>query len=697
MAYRIHVLAKLVARPSRIFTLRMASTETPSSPAVNSVPVSSPSENSAPTASPPKDDNRQQSLSSLARACSALFRDDVSEHGQRLAIGLASLADHYEVTAAKADRVRQVCQQYDFSEAVPGNGYRSFVDMFDKMVNTSHETCLKIRNGNGRRQLSRKECAKDVEAWCQWMVSIGTLMEHLNTLIGWSEPGSLFPDAKHSPIELLKKAEEINQYCFYGRMMGSQYCPSMQAVLMRIACFMCMYSHYFYNTGSTFRRWATASVFFRRVLGDPEYRAKRIVNISRYADIDFCKGFWSQQESEFLQMYPEVACPAAAVNITVGLPPEPLQLPRADGTGTVDVAPPTVHIGPDSVHCRLLSTRRREGMMGGRASRPAKLPPSPCLIVHCHGGGFVAQSSKSHEVYLREWARDLDVPFFSIDYSLAPDAPFPRAADEAFYAYCWAVKNCRLLGSTGERIIVAGDSAGGNLVTTITMQAIQRGVRVPDGQFLVYTPFNTSFTPSAARLLCVMDPVLPLGFLMRCLHAYAGHARGGAVHAPRAEDYSDADAPAAPNDEGEVATATSTGAADDDESAEVPAYTLNPKRRKLGHTLASHDLDTLVANSLTDEFRYFEIDADPRLSPFFECDEVLARCPATHILTCHLDPCLDDCVMMARRWRGLGVPVGLTVLDGVCHGFLNFARFSPEAQEGSRRCVELLRQLLLQK
>lgn len=41
-------------------------------------------------------------------------------------------------------------------------------------------------------------------------------------------------------------------------------------------------------------------------------------------------------------------------------------------------------------------------------------PPSPGLIVHCHGGGFVAQSSKSHEVYLRDWANTLDVPILSI-------------------------------------------------------------------------------------------------------------------------------------------------------------------------------------------------------------------------------------------------------------------------------------------
>nr|XP_016854866.1 PREDICTED: hormone-sensitive lipase [Anolis carolinensis] len=61
-------------------------------------------------------------------------------------------------------------------------------------------------------------------------------------------------------------------------------------------------------------------------------------------------------------------------------------------------------------------------------ARPA--PPSPFLVVHFHGGGFVAQTSKSHEPYLKAWAQELGAPVLSIDYSLAPEAPFPRALEE---------------------------------------------------------------------------------------------------------------------------------------------------------------------------------------------------------------------------------------------------------------------------
>lgn len=79
------------------------------------------------------------------------------------------------------------------------------------------------------------------------------------------------------------------------------------------------------------------------------------------------------------------------------------------------------------------------------------------LIIHCHGGGFVAQTSLSHETYLRAWATNTGVPILSIDYSLAPQAPFPRALEEVLYAYAWALNHAStLLGSTGKKVLLAG-------------------------------------------------------------------------------------------------------------------------------------------------------------------------------------------------------------------------------------------------
>lgn len=208
------------------------------------------------------------------------------------------------------------------------------------------------------------------------------------------------------------------------------------------------------------------------------------------------------------------------INKLITIPPEPLEMECIHGNNEIIQIPiPTSHLGPGSVTARLMSSVRREGMVGERNKRNIHAPAN-ALIFHCHGGGFVAQSSKSHEVYLREWAVKLHIPILSIDYSLAPQAAYPRALEEVFYAYCWAIKHSQLLGTTAERIVVVGDSAGANLNLALTLKCIDAKIRRPDGVFLIYCPVKMSFDPSPARLLCLMDPLLPFGFLMRCLKAY---------------------------------------------------------------------------------------------------------------------------------------------------------------------------------
>lgn len=79
--------------------------------------------------------------------------------------------------------------------------------------------------------------------------------------------------------------------------------------------------------------------------------------------------------------------------------------------------------------------------MGAAPTSAYEYPPTSTMFLHLHGGGFIAQSPDSHEIYLRQWAADLEMPLLSLDYTLAPQAPFPRALEELFYAYAWLVNN----------------------------------------------------------------------------------------------------------------------------------------------------------------------------------------------------------------------------------------------------------------
>lgn len=77
-------------------------------------------------------------------------------------------------------------------------------------------------------------------------------------------------------------------------------------------------------------------------------------------------------------------------------------------------------------------------------------------------------------------------------------------------------------GSTAERVCLAGDSAGGNLCITVSMRALTAGIRVPDGIMAAYPATLLTTDASPSRLLTLIDPLLPLGVLAKCINAYAG-------------------------------------------------------------------------------------------------------------------------------------------------------------------------------
>jgi hormone-sensitive lipase len=116
------------------------------------------------------------------------------------------------------------------------------------------------------------------------------------------------------------------------------------------------------------------------------------------------------------------------------------------------------------------------------------------IIVHVHGGGFIAMSSTTHENYLRKWTNNLGVPIFSIDYRLAPENPYPKSLDDVWQAYNWIVNNAaQEFEIEIDRIILVGDSAGGNLVLGLVYLLIVMQKRIPDALFLAYPGINKKF------------------------------------------------------------------------------------------------------------------------------------------------------------------------------------------------------------
>lgn len=143
------------------------------------------------------------------------------------------------------------------------------------------------------------------------------------------------------------------------------------------------------------------------------------------------------------------------------------------------------------------------------------------LILHFHGGGFVSQSSESHAVYMKEWCAEIaDAVLVSIDYKLAPEHKFPIAVYECVYAYVWALQNANRLGCSCDRVVFAGDSAGGNLAIATALKVAELGMRGPDGICVAYPALYVSLAVSPSRLLSFFDPLLPLSVLELCVQSY---------------------------------------------------------------------------------------------------------------------------------------------------------------------------------
>ena len=92
------------------------------------------------------------------------------------------------------------------------------------------------------------------------------------------------------------------------------------------------------------------------------------------------------------------------------------------------------------------------------------------LLVYYHGGGWVIGNVDSHDAICRSLANKAGIAVLSVDYRLAPEYPFPAAAEDSLCALRWAHENAHELDIDPHRIAVGGDSAGGNLAAVVSQQ-----------------------------------------------------------------------------------------------------------------------------------------------------------------------------------------------------------------------------------
>ena len=112
----------------------------------------------------------------------------------------------------------------------------------------------------------------------------------------------------------------------------------------------------------------------------------------------------------------------------------------------------------------------------GSTARTATASPRPA-VVFAHGGGFVLCDLDSHDSFCRAMSRHTETVVVSVDYRLAPEHRAPAAAEDVFAAWCWVIDHADELGIDPSRVLIAGDSAGGNLAAVTTLMCRERGAR----------------------------------------------------------------------------------------------------------------------------------------------------------------------------------------------------------------------------
>jgi acetyl esterase len=143
------------------------------------------------------------------------------------------------------------------------------------------------------------------------------------------------------------------------------------------------------------------------------------------------------------------------------------------------------------------------GSIPARVYTPVKLRNTgglaPCLVFF-HGGGWVIGDLDSHDVVCRKLAHEAELIVISVDYRLAPEHRFPAAVDDAVAATRWIAANAEQLGVDATRLMVGGDSAGGNLAAVVSLAARDGNGPKIVAQVLIYPATDFSMKhPSHAE------------------------------------------------------------------------------------------------------------------------------------------------------------------------------------------------------
>ncbi|PQE23999.1 Hormone-sensitive lipase protein [Rutstroemia sp. NJR-2017a WRK4] len=327
------------------------------------------------------------------------------------------------------------------------------------------------------------------------------------------------------------------------------------------------------------------------------------------------------------------------------------------------------------------------------------------VVLDIPGGGFVAMDPRTNDDKLFAWAGKTGLPVLSLDYKKAPEFPYPYALNECYDVYSTIVASKgRCIGLSGEvvpKIVITGDSAGGNLAASTTLMIIESGstdtrqylgqaaLPIPDGLILIYPglDMNIGNWMSDEQMSLIKDRKsrkTNKSIIQRKSMQYTMAA--GTPHQSDDEDANPKESSPTPSaaqpksktppqaislPSPQYSTAAPSLLSPSISKSQPPSTTTKPHPQTGSHhpeplrtrlamsSMISYFNDRILTPEMMRAMIILYIgphnrpdfSSDYLLSPILAPDALLAKFPKTYFLTGERDPLVDDTVIFAGRLR----------------------------------------------
>lgn len=129
-----------------------------------------------------------------------------------------------------------------------------------------------------------------------------------------------------------------------------------------------------------------------------------------------------------------------------------------------------------------------------RIYTPENIDPNSPTILFIHGGGWISGNLETHDVLASAFANRSKAVTISVEYGLAPENPFPKGLEDCYDALLWIKDNINSYNGNANNIVLAGDSAGGNLALALALLTNDRNLDVNITAIISMYPVTTYFT-----------------------------------------------------------------------------------------------------------------------------------------------------------------------------------------------------------